>query len=86
MAEDIGLLSVISVPRASWNLLACLADDGVIDNNEKDGLGFDRQVLEKSNQRNLGHFLDGPDVVSQESRKTAQGPANKGMGKRPNHG
>jgi len=86
MAKDIGFLSMISMPRTSWNLLACLLGERIIHDKKQDGMGLDPQGLEKPNQTDLDDLLHGPDVLSQESGKAAKRAVEKGMGKRLNHG
>ena len=85
VAKDIGFLSMISMPGTSWNLLACFLGKGVIHDKKEDGIGFDPQSLEKPDQSDLCNFLHGPDVLSQESGKTAKRAVEKGMGKSLNH-
>src|SRR4030043_1646215 len=77
MAEDICLLSMISMPGTSWNLFTTLVDDRVIHDKKQDGMSFDLQGMEELLQGRFGHFLQGPDVLSKESGETGQRPVKK---------
>jgi len=73
------------MPSTPWDFLACLLDQGVIDNKEEDGLGFDSQGIEELVQGGLENLFQGPDVLPQESGETGEGSAEKGTGKGLNH-
>ena len=70
VAKDKSLLSMISMPGTSGNLLACLLGNGVIHNKKEHGLGFDPQGMEELIQCGLCNFFHRPDVLSQESGET----------------
>jgi len=73
MAEDIGhMLSMIFIPTTSWNLSACLLDDGIVDDEKENRRGFDLQRVEELGQSRLHHPLHGPYVLAQESGKTRE--------------
>ena len=75
--KDKSLLSMISMPSTSWNLFATLLDDRVIHDKKEHGMGFDSQGVEELLQSGLGHFLQGPDVLSKESGEAGQRPMEK---------
>jgi len=77
VAKDVGLPSMISMPSTSWNLFATLLDDRVIHDKKQDGMSFDPQGMEELFQSGLGHFLQGPDVLSKESGETGQRAVKK---------
>ena len=86
MAKDIGhILSVIFMPSTPGNFLACLLDQGVIDNKKEDRLAFDSQRIEELVQGGLDNLFHGPDVLPQESGETGEGSVEKGTGKGLNH-
>jgi len=85
VAKDKGLLSVISMPGTSWNLLPCFLSNGVIHDKKEDGLGFDPQSMEELIQSGLCNLLHGPDVLSQESGETGKRSMQKRMAKGLNH-
>jgi len=72
VAKNVDLLSMISMPSTSWNLFATLLNDRVIHDKKQDGMSFDLQGMEELFQGGLGHFLQGPDVLSKESGETGQ--------------
>src|SRR4030042_2571817 len=77
VAKDIGFLSMISMPGTSWNLFACLLDDRVIHDKKEHGMGFNPQAMEELFQSGIGHFLQGPDVLSEESGEAGQRAGKK---------
>jgi hypothetical protein len=86
MAKDIGhILGMIFMPGTPGDFLACLLDQGVIDNKEEDRFGFDSQGIEELVKSGLENLFQGPDVLPQESGETGEGSAEKGTGKGLNH-
>ena len=86
MAKDIGhILSMVFMPSTPGDLLACLLDQGVIDNKEQDRLGFDSQGIEESVQGGLDNLFHCPDVLPQKSGETGEGSVKKGPRNRLNH-
>jgi hypothetical protein len=86
MAKNIGhILSMIFMPSTPGDFLACLLDQGVIDNKEEDRLGFDSQGIEELVQGGLENLFHGPDVLPQEPGETGEGSVKKGTGKGLNH-
>ena len=86
MAKDIGhILSMIFMPSTPGDFLACLLDQGVIDNKEDDRLGFDSQGIEELVQGGFHNLFHRPDVLPQESGETGEGSVKKGTGKGLNH-
>ena len=77
MAQDISLLSMISMPGTSWNLFTTLVDDCVIHDKEEHRMGFDPQGVEELFQRGLGHLFHRPDVLSKESGEAGQRAVKK---------
>jgi len=77
VAKDIGLLSMISMPGTSWNLFTTLVDDRVIHDKKEHGMGFNPQAMEELFQSGLGHLLQGPDVLSEESGEAGQRAVKK---------
>ena len=69
----------------SWNLFASLLDDRVIQDKKEHGMGFDPQGMEELFQSGLGHFLQGPDILSEESGETGQRPVKKWEAKGLDH-
>jgi hypothetical protein len=77
VAKDISLLSMISMPSASWNLFATLLNDRVIHDKEEHAMGFDPQGMEELLQGDPSHLLHGPDILSKESGETGKRPMKK---------
>jgi hypothetical protein len=87
VAKDIGhILGMIFMPSTPGDFLACLLDQGVIDNKEQDRLGFDSQGIEELVQGGFHNFLYRPDVLPQEPGETREGSVKKGARKGLNHG
>jgi hypothetical protein len=86
MAKDIGhILSMIFMPGTPRDFLACLLDQGVIDNKEQDRLGFDSQGREELMQSGFDNLFHSPDVLPQEPGETGEGSVKKGTRNRLNH-
>ena len=86
MAKDVGhILSMIFMPSTARDFLACLGDQGVIDNKEQDRLGLDSQGTEELMQSGLDNLFHSPDVLPQESGETGEGSVEKGNRKGLNH-
>jgi hypothetical protein len=86
VTKDIGhILSMIFLPRASWNLLATLLGNGIIDDKKEDRVGFDAQGMKELFQSNFCNLFEGPDVLSQESGEAGNRTVQKGIGKGLNH-
>jgi len=60
-------VSMIPIPGASRNLFACLSNQGIIDKQKEDRVGFDMQLMEELIQFDSDDFFLGPSVLSQES-------------------
>ena len=86
MAKDVGhILSMIFMPGTPRDFLACLLDQGVIDNKEQDRLGFDSQGREELMQSDFDNLFHSPDVLPQEPGETGEGSVEKGARNRLNH-
>jgi|PlaIllAssembly_1097288.scaffolds.fasta_scaffold236813_1 hypothetical protein len=86
MAKDIShILGMIFMPSTAGDFLACLWDQGVINNKEEDRLGFDSQGVEELMQGSFHNFLHRPDVLPQEPGETRQRSVKKGTRKGLNH-
>ena len=86
VAKDIShILSMIFVPRASWNLLATLLSNGIINDKKEDRVGFDAQGIKELLQSDLCNLFEGPDVLSQETGETGERAVQEGIGKGLNH-
>ena len=77
VAKDISFLSMISMPGTSWNLFATLLADRIIHDNKEHGMGFNPQGMKELLQGGLGHLLQGPDVLSEESSEAGQRAVKK---------
>ena len=73
------------MPSTPGDFLACLLDQGVIDNKEDDRLSFDLQGIEELVQGGLKNLFHGPDVLPQEPGETGEGSVKKGTRNRLNH-
>ena len=86
MTKDVGhILSMIFMPGTPRDALACLLDQGVIDNKEQDRLGFDSQGREELKQSGFDNLFHGPDILSQEPGETGEGSVKKRIAKGLNH-
>jgi hypothetical protein len=86
MAKDIGhILGMIFMPSTPGDFLACLLDQGVINNKEEDRLGFDSQGIEELVQGGFHNFFHRPDVLPQEPGETGERSVKKGARKGLNH-
>ena len=74
MAKDIGhVLSMVFMPATSWDMVACLVNERIIDNKIEDRLGRKSQYTEELLQRRLGHLLCSPTVLAQKPGKAWEG-------------
>jgi hypothetical protein len=85
MAKDILLLRMISMPSTPWDGLPSLSNQGVIDNEKEDRLGFDAQGTKEFSQSNLDHVFCGPNILSQEPGEAAKRSLQEGKAERVNH-
>src|SRR5512139_3328513 len=86
MAKDIShILSVIFMPSTPMDSLACLLDQGVIDNKEQNRLSLDSQGRKELKQSSFDDLFHCPDVLPQEPGETGKGSMKEGPRNRLNH-
>ena len=70
MAKDIGhVLSMVFMPATSWDMVAGLVNERIIDDKKENRSGRKSPNMEELIQRCLGHLLHGPTVLSKKSGK-----------------
>ena len=86
MAKDVShILSMIFMPGTPRNSLACLLDQGVIDNKEQNRLSLDSQGRKELKQSGFDDLFHCPDVLAQEPGETGKRSMKEGPHNRLNH-
>ncbi len=87
MTKDIGhILCMVPMPTTSRNMGSCLVNERIIDNKKKNRLGRESQDTEELFQGHLGHLLNSPTVLSQESDEAWEGSMQEGRREGLHHG
>ena len=87
MTKDIGpILCMVLMPTTSGNMGSCLVNERIIDNKKENRLGRESQDTEELFHDRLGHLLNSPTVLSQESGEAWKGSMQEGRREGLHHG